>query len=164
LFYWIAQLLGSTVACFLLQFVTDGLAVPTHRVADGMSGLQGVMIEILITFALVYTVYATAADPKMGALGTIAPIAIGLCWNMLVGFAGHRSMSLCNKLSFIPDDNPSFIFLILKHLFGAYSSFTLRTDSYTCFQIRKSASAPTSSSSYEYTMTSNAGMSRSSGY
>ncbi|GJZ59130.1 zinc finger, CCHC-type containing protein, partial [Tanacetum coccineum] len=39
LFYWIAQLLGSTVACFLLQFVTGGLAVPTHGVADGMSGL-----------------------------------------------------------------------------------------------------------------------------
>ncbi|GJV24048.1 Aquaporin-like protein [Artemisia annua] len=77
LFYWIAQLLGSTVACFLLQFVTGGLAVPTHGVADGMSGLQGVVFEIIITFALVYTVYATAADPKKGALGTIAPIAIG---------------------------------------------------------------------------------------
>ncbi|PWA92406.1 Aquaporin-like protein [Artemisia annua] len=100
LFYWIAQLLGSTVASFLLQFVTGGLlvsvkekfgsnswmstyifgirqAVPTHGVADGMSGLQGVVFEIIITFALVYTVYATAADPKKGALGTIAPIAIG---------------------------------------------------------------------------------------
>ncbi|PWA72354.1 Aquaporin-like protein [Artemisia annua] len=52
-------------------------AVPTHGVADGMSGLQGVVFEIIITFALVYTVYATTADPKKGALGTIAPIAIG---------------------------------------------------------------------------------------
>lgn len=34
-------------------------------------------MEIVITFALVYTVYATAADPKKGSLGTIAPIAIG---------------------------------------------------------------------------------------
>ncbi|KAI3687219.1 hypothetical protein L1987_80913 [Smallanthus sonchifolius] len=57
LFYWIAQLLGAIVASFLLQFVTGGL--------------------IIITFALVYTVYATAADPKKGSLGTIAPIAIG---------------------------------------------------------------------------------------
>ncbi|XP_074560525.1 putative aquaporin TIP2-1 [Curcuma longa] len=76
-FYWIAQLLGSTVACFLLKFVTGGLAVPTHGVAAGLSELQGVLMEIVITFALVYTVYATAADPKKGALGTIAPIAIG---------------------------------------------------------------------------------------
>lgn len=35
-------------------------------------------MKIIITFALVYTPYATAADPKKGSLGTIAPIAIGL--------------------------------------------------------------------------------------
>lgn len=42
-----------------------------------MSALEGVVMEIIITFALVYTVYATAADPKKESLGTIAPIAIG---------------------------------------------------------------------------------------
>ncbi|KAM3307445.1 hypothetical protein P3S67_009188 [Capsicum chacoense] len=77
-FYWIAQLLGSTIACLLLKFVTHGLAIPTHGVAAGLSGFQGVVMEIITTFALVYTVYATAADPKKGSLGTIAPIAIGL--------------------------------------------------------------------------------------
>lgn len=35
-------------------------------------------MEIIITFALVQTVYATAVDPKNGTLGTIAPLAIGL--------------------------------------------------------------------------------------
>jgi aquaporin TIP len=34
-------------------------------------------MEVIVTFGLVYTVYATAADPKKGSLGTIAPIAIG---------------------------------------------------------------------------------------
>ncbi|KAF4350891.1 hypothetical protein CsatB_012166 [Cannabis sativa] len=77
IFYWIAQLLGSIVACFLLKFVTGGLAVPTHGVAEGVGAIQGVVMEIIITFALVYTVYATAADPKKGSIGTIAPIAIG---------------------------------------------------------------------------------------
>ncbi|KAM7258096.1 hypothetical protein ACFE04_013837 [Oxalis oulophora] len=77
LLYWVAQLLGSTVACLLLAFVTNGESVPTHSVASGVSALQGVVFEIIITFALVYTVYATAADPKKGDLGTIAPIAIG---------------------------------------------------------------------------------------
>ncbi|KAJ0765168.1 putative major intrinsic protein [Helianthus annuus] len=76
LFYWIAQVLGAIVASFLLQFVTGGLSVPTHGV-DGINAIQGVVFEIIITFALVYTVYATAADPKKGSLGTIAPIAIG---------------------------------------------------------------------------------------
>ncbi|KAM7491202.1 hypothetical protein LguiA_034123 [Lonicera macranthoides] len=77
IFYWVAQLLGSIVACFLLKYVTAGQAVPTHAVASGMNAFEGVVMEIVITFALVYTVYATAADPKKGSLGTIAPIAIG---------------------------------------------------------------------------------------
>ncbi|CAK9173255.1 unnamed protein product [Ilex paraguariensis] len=76
-FYWIAQLLGASVACLLLKFVTNGEAIPTHGVAAGMNALGGVVMEIVITFALVYTVYATAADPKKGSIGIIAPIAIG---------------------------------------------------------------------------------------
>ncbi|XP_074308187.1 putative aquaporin TIP2-2 [Silene latifolia] len=75
-FYWVAQVLGSIVACFLLQFVTNG-KIPAHGVASGMNALEGIVMEIVITFALVYTVYATAADPKKGQLGIIAPIAIG---------------------------------------------------------------------------------------
>ncbi|GAV72835.1 MIP domain-containing protein [Cephalotus follicularis] len=77
IFYWIAQLLGSIVACLLLKYVTSGLSIPTHGVGSGINALEGVVMEIVITFALVYTVYATAADPKKGSLGTIAPIAIG---------------------------------------------------------------------------------------
>ncbi|KAI3936174.1 hypothetical protein MKW92_001876 [Papaver armeniacum] len=77
LFYWIAQLLGSVAACFLLKFVTDAKAIPTHGVASGVSAFGGVLFEIIITFGLVYTVYATAADPQKKSLGTIAPIAIG---------------------------------------------------------------------------------------
>ncbi|MQL95372.1 hypothetical protein Taro_028039 [Colocasia esculenta] len=77
IFYWVAQLLGSIVASFLLKVVTGGLAVPTHGLAKGVGAAEGVVFEIIITFGLVYTVYATAADPKKGSLGTIAPIAIG---------------------------------------------------------------------------------------
>ncbi|CAA0826918.1 Aquaporin TIP2-1 [Striga hermonthica] len=77
IFYWIAQLLGAVVGSFLLKFVTGGLAIPTHGVGAGVGAVEGVVMEIIITFALVYTVYATAADPKKGSLGIIAPIAIG---------------------------------------------------------------------------------------
>ncbi|KAJ6963551.1 aquaporin TIP2-1 [Populus alba x Populus x berolinensis] len=73
IFYWIAQLLGSIVACYLLKVVTGGLAVPIHSVAAGVGAIEGVVMEVIITFGLVYTVYATAADPKKGSLGTIAP-------------------------------------------------------------------------------------------
>ncbi|RZC44982.1 hypothetical protein C5167_037928 [Papaver somniferum] len=77
LFYWIAQLAGAVAACFLLKFVTGGLAIPIHALGAGVGAFEGVVFEIIITFALVYTVYATAADPSKGSLGTIAPIAIG---------------------------------------------------------------------------------------
>jgi aquaporin TIP len=52
-------------------------SVPTHGVAAGLNPVAGLVFEIIITFGLVYTVYATAADPKKGSIGTIAPIAIG---------------------------------------------------------------------------------------
>lgn len=52
-------------------------SVPTHGLASGVGAIQGLVFEIIITFGLVYTVYATAADPKKGSLGIIAPIAIG---------------------------------------------------------------------------------------
>ncbi|XP_031484195.1 aquaporin TIP1-2-like [Nymphaea colorata] len=75
--YWIAQLLGSTVACLLLRFTTDGLTTPAFSLSD-VSVWNALVFEIVMTFGLVYTVYATAIDPRKGTLGTIAPLAIGL--------------------------------------------------------------------------------------
>ncbi|GJN30295.1 hypothetical protein PR202_gb18588 [Eleusine coracana subsp. coracana] len=57
--YWIAQLLGSTVACFLLRFSTGGLPTGTFGLT-GVSVWEAVVLEIVMTFGLVYTVYATA--------------------------------------------------------------------------------------------------------
>ncbi|RRT41650.1 hypothetical protein B296_00019064 [Ensete ventricosum] len=67
----------TVVGAFLLKFST-GLDTPTHGLGAGVGAGEGLVMEIIVTFALVYTVYATAADPKKGSLGTIAPIAIGL--------------------------------------------------------------------------------------
>lgn len=91
LFYWIAQLLGAIVGSYLLKFVTGGMAVPIHGVAAGVGAAEGVVMEIIVTFALVYTVYATAADPKKGSLGTIAPIAIGFIVGANILVAGPFS-------------------------------------------------------------------------
>ncbi|MBO8631296.1 aquaporin, partial [Staphylococcus aureus] len=50
---------------------------------------NALVFEIVMTFGLVYTVYATAIDPKKGNLGVIAPIAIGFIVgaNILAGGA-----------------------------------------------------------------------------
>lgn len=87
--YWVAQLLGSVVACLLLKFCTSGMVTAGFAVSDGVSVWNALVFEIVMTFGLVYTVYATAVDPKKGDLGTIAPLAIGLivAANILVGGA-----------------------------------------------------------------------------
>nr|AGV54343.1 tonoplast intrinsic protein [Phaseolus vulgaris] len=84
--YIIAQLLGSVVASLLLAFVTSS-TVPAFGLSAGVGVGNALVLEIVMTFGLVYTVYATAIDPKRGSLGTIAPIAIGFIVgaNILVG-------------------------------------------------------------------------------
>lgn len=47
-------------------------------VASGVGERHGLVLEIVMTFGLVYTVYATVIDPKRGSLGIIGPLAIGL--------------------------------------------------------------------------------------
>ncbi|KAL3531995.1 hypothetical protein ACH5RR_005516 [Cinchona calisaya] len=87
--YWIAQLLGAVVACLLLKLSTGGLETAAFSLSSGVGVWNAFVLEIVLTFGLVYTVYATAVDPKRGTLGTIAPIAIGFIVgaNILVGGA-----------------------------------------------------------------------------
>ncbi|WOK98896.1 hypothetical protein Cni_G07608 [Canna indica] len=77
IFYWVAQLLGAVVAALLLRVATGGMRPLGFSVASGVSVWNALLLEIVMTFGLVYTVYATAIDPKRGHLGTIAPLAIG---------------------------------------------------------------------------------------
>lgn len=85
--YWIAQLLGAVVANLLLKFVIVDVAITGFLPTAGVGVWEAFVFEIAMTFGLVYTVYATAIDPKRGELGVIAPIAIGLivAANILVG-------------------------------------------------------------------------------
>lgn len=87
--YWAAQLLGSVVACLLLNFTTGGMETSAFGLSAGVSTWNAVVFEIVMTFGLVYTVYATAIDPKKGDIGIIAPIAIGFIVgaNILAGGA-----------------------------------------------------------------------------
>ena len=101
--YIIAQLLGSTVACILLAFSTGGLTTTAFALSSGVSVWSALAFEVVMTFGLVYTVYATALDPKKGEVGIIAPIAIGLLVgaNILAGGA-FTGASMNPALSFGP--------------------------------------------------------------
>ncbi|CAI9781479.1 unnamed protein product [Fraxinus pennsylvanica] len=103
LLYIIAQLLGSIVACLLLLFSTGGLETSAFALGAGVSVWNAFVFEIVMTFGLVYTVYATAVDPKKGEVGIIAPIAIGFIVgaNILAGGA-FTGASMNPAVSFGP--------------------------------------------------------------
>ncbi|XP_070700660.1 aquaporin-4-like isoform X2 [Pempheris klunzingeri] len=79
LFYVVAQCLGAITGAGILYLVTpaavrDSLGVTT--VNSKISLGHGLLVELLITFELVFTVFATC-DPKRTDLGGSAGLAIG---------------------------------------------------------------------------------------
>ncbi|XP_031114271.1 aquaporin TIP4-1 [Ipomoea triloba] len=78
LLYLIDQLLASVAACALLTYLTGGLTTPAHTLASGVGYGQGVIMEIILTFSLLFTVYATIVDPKKGNLEGLGPLLTGL--------------------------------------------------------------------------------------
>jgi len=78
--YIISQLLGATLAAFLLAAFFPGAAeahLGGQALAEGVGFGVGVGIEIILTFFLVFTVFATAVDER-GAFRMIAGFGIGL--------------------------------------------------------------------------------------
>ena len=76
--YWVSQLGGAIAAAFILRYLFKegqiGIgAVPVPHVTDG----RAFVIELILTFFLVWAVWATAVDER-GAFKSIAGLAIGL--------------------------------------------------------------------------------------
>ncbi|XP_018815853.1 probable aquaporin TIP5-1 [Juglans regia] len=93
LFYWVSQMLAAVMASLLLKLTVVGQHVPTYTIAEEMTGFGASLLEGILTFALVYTVYA-AADSRRGAtLGgaNIGPLAIGFIAGVGVLAAGPFS-------------------------------------------------------------------------
>ena len=79
LMYVAAQLTGAVVgASLLLATIPDAADtnLGAHALGPGVSVSMGLLMEIVVTFALVFVIFATAVDP--GGMGNLAPLAIGL--------------------------------------------------------------------------------------
>jgi aquaporin Z len=79
--YWFAQLTGAVLAAFLLTAVlpqpqVDAVDLGVPLLGPGISSGAGIVIEGVLTFFLVWVIFATAADPR-GAFSSIAGLAIG---------------------------------------------------------------------------------------
>jgi len=77
-YYWIAQLVGASIAGFLLVAIVGGQAVAkgTPNLAASVNPVNGIIIEAVLTFFLVLVIFGTAVDHR--APKSIFPLAIGL--------------------------------------------------------------------------------------
>ena len=77
--YWVAQLLGATLAAFLVSHIYQGGPVDTHlgtpAVDPTIGPRMGFLIEAILTFFLVITVFGVAIDSR--ASTSFAGLAIG---------------------------------------------------------------------------------------
>jgi MIP family channel proteins len=92
--YWIAQLLGATAAAYLIKltipdttWTAKALGSITPDLGGDFTRAHGIALEAVMTFLLVFVVFATAADAK-GAFNKIAGFAIGLTITMDILFGG----------------------------------------------------------------------------
>lgn len=92
--YWIAQLLGAAAAAYTIKLVlpdstwtAKALGSITPDLGGDFTRLHGIALEAVMTFFLVFVVFATAVDAK-GAFNKIAGFAIGLTITMDILFGG----------------------------------------------------------------------------
>jgi MIP family channel proteins len=86
--YWIAQFLGAVLAALLLRGLFEHEAtLRSVPHAPFLSDGKGFVLEAVLTFFLVWAVWATAVDPR-GTFKSIAGFAIGLTITMDVLMGG----------------------------------------------------------------------------
>jgi MIP family channel proteins len=98
--YWSMQFAAAASAAALLRWFYPESArrlanLGAPGLAGGVSVWQGLVIEIVLTFFLVWVIFATAADPG-GSFKSIAGLAIGLTITMGVLMGGPLTGAAMN--------------------------------------------------------------------
>ena len=85
--YIIAQLLGGIVGAFALMWVLGGTetGLGMTTLSFNTSAVQGLVLEIILTFFLVNTIFNTAVS---GKAGNLAPVAIGMTLTFCILMGG----------------------------------------------------------------------------
>jgi aquaporin TIP len=94
--YWVAQFGGAVVAAAILRgLFKHDLFVASVPHAGGFGDFKALVVEIILTFFLVWAVWATAVDPR-GAFKSIAGLAIGLTISIDVLMGGPLTGAAMN--------------------------------------------------------------------
>jgi aquaporin TIP len=92
LLYWVAQLAGATLAALLVRDLlprasTNAVHLGVPALGGGVNAGAGFALEAILTFFLMWVVFATAVDPR-GTFKSIAGLAIGLTITLDILFGG----------------------------------------------------------------------------
>ena len=98
--YWAAQFAAATIAALLLKWIYPNLIVKTNHLGAPVLNPRigvgpGLVLEVVLTFFLVWVIFATAADPR-GTFKSIAGLAIGLTITMDILIAGPLTGAAMN--------------------------------------------------------------------
>jgi aquaporin TIP len=100
LVYWLAQLTGATLAALTLWWIYPDAIVDARKLAapalnEQIGAGAGFAVEAVLTFFLVWVVFATAADAR-GTFKSIAGLAIGLTITLGVLMGGPLTGAALN--------------------------------------------------------------------
>ena len=98
--YWFAQITAGVLAALLLTALlpepaVDSVNLGVPALGTGISAGAGLVIEIILTFFLVWVIFATAADPR-GAFSTISGLAIGFTITLDIFIGGPYTGAAMN--------------------------------------------------------------------
>ena len=95
--YWAAQLLGGFVAALICLglFGRDVVVTGTPQLAINLNGMQGILVEAILTFFLVFVIYGTAVDQRSRG-AAVAGIAIGATITLDILFGGPLTGAAMN--------------------------------------------------------------------
>lgn len=98
--YIFIQLVAGTAGALLLRAclpkrVVEQAAYGVPAVVQGLSNGQAVLIEFILTFFLVWVIFATAVDPE-GAFNKVAGLAIGFVFIMDILMGGFFTGAAMN--------------------------------------------------------------------
>src|SRR5213080_4584870 len=95
--YWAAQLLGGFVAALICLglFGRDVVVMGTPQLAINLNGMQGILVEAILTFFLVFVIYGTAVDQRSRG-AAVAGIAIGATITLDILFGGPLTGAAMN--------------------------------------------------------------------
>ena len=125
--YIVAQLLGGIIGSLATWLTYGGPARATAKLAatypaDGVGDFRALLVEILVTFILVFVIMAVATDDRVPS-AAIAPIAVGFALALGVFIAGPVTGGAVNPARalgpmIVAGDLSSFWLYILGPIIG----------------------------------------------